>query len=122
MGKKSKAVVDPRKRAEQAVRAVMLRREGADYDRIALDLGVSAAEAAELARVGYGRLAAQTADEVRTEVEDRINGILRKAHLDLTMADTQGERTALYRVILAAEAQRSRMLGLDLPKQGGADA
>ncbi|WP_412160832.1 hypothetical protein [Curtobacterium flaccumfaciens] len=106
--------MDRQLRAEQAVQAVMLRREGFDYDDIAVRVGVSATEAAELARVGYGRLAEQTADEVRTEVEDRINEVIRKANLDLKLADSQGERTALYRVILAAEAQRSRLLALNL--------
>lgn len=109
--------VDSRARAEQAVRVVMLRREGFDYDDIATRVGVSSLEAAELARVGYGRLAEQTADEVRVEVEDRINDIIRKAHLDLKLAESQNERTGLYRTILAAEAQRSRLLGLELPKE-----
>jgi hypothetical protein len=113
---KSKDVVDPRQRVEQAVRAVMLRREGYDYDDIAVQLRVSAIEAAELTRVGYGRLAAQTADELRTEVEDRLNGLLRSAHLDLKLAESQGERTALYRTILAIEGRRAQLLGLDLPK------
>lgn len=115
---KSKQVVDPRERVEQAVRAVMLRREGYNYDDIAVRLGVSATEAAELARVGYGRLAEQTADELRVEVEDRLNGLLKAAHLDLKLAETQGERTALYRTVLAIEGRRAQLLGLDLPKAG----
>jgi hypothetical protein len=107
---------DQRKRVEQAVRAVMLRREGYDYDDIAVQLRVSETEAHELTRVGYGRLAAQTADELRIEVEDRLNGLLRSAHLDLKLAESQGERTALYRTILAIESRRAQLLGLDLPK------
>ncbi|MBN9238782.1 MAG: hypothetical protein BGO97_03785 [Micrococcales bacterium 70-64] len=108
--------LDSQQRVELAVRAVMLRREGHDYDDIAVRIGVSATEAAELTRVGYGRLAAQTADELRTEVEDRLNGLLRSAHVDLKLADSQGERTALYRTILAIEGRRAQLLGLDLPK------
>lgn len=118
---KSKDLVDPRERVEQVVRAVAMRREGFDYDEIAVRLGVSATEAAEIARVGYGRLAAQTADELRTEVEDRLNGLLRRAELDLKLAESQGERTALYRTILAIEGRRAQLLGLDLPKAGHAD-
>lgn len=118
---KTKDVVDPRARVEQAVRAVMMRREGYDYDDIAVRLGVSTTEAAELARVGYGRLAAQTADELRTEVEDRLNGLLRAAHLDLKLAESQSERTALLRTILAVEGRRAQLLGLDLPKAGNAN-
>jgi hypothetical protein len=113
---KSRDLVDPRQRVEQAVRAVMMRREGHDYADIAVQLRVSETEAAELTRVGYGRLAANTADELRTEVEDRFNGLLRSAHLDLKLAESQGERTALYRTILAIEGRRAQLLGLDLPK------
>jgi hypothetical protein len=111
-----------RRRVEQAVRAIMLRREGYDYDAIAVELRVSETEARELTRVGYGRLAAQTADELRTEVEDRLNGLLRAAHLDLKLADSQSARTALYRTILAIEGRRAQLLGLDLPKAGPSDA
>ncbi len=114
----SKALVkrDPSERYELAVRAVMLRREGFEYDDIAERLGVTPTEAGELARVGYGRLAAQTADELRTEVEDRLNGLLRAAHVDLKLAESQAQRTALYRTILAIEGRRAQLLGLDLPK------
>ncbi|GAB3410950.1 hypothetical protein GCM10027515_31890 [Schumannella luteola] len=122
MGKRKGAeVVDPRIRVEQAVRAVMMRREGADYADIATELRISEAEAAEITRVGYGRLAAQTADELRIEVEDRLNGLLRRAHLDLRFADSQSARTALYRTILAIEGRRAQLLGLDLPKAGTGD-
>lgn len=101
-------------RVEQAVRAVILRREGHDWDDIAVRIGVSSIEAQELARVGYQRLSEQTANEVRVEVEDRINDVVRRANLDLKLAESAAERVALYRVILAAEAQRTRLLGLAL--------
>jgi hypothetical protein len=110
-----------RQRVVQAVRAVMMRREGAEYPDIASALGVSETEAREVTRVGYGQLAEQTADEVRTEVEDRLNGLLRRAELDLKLADSQSARTALYRTILAIEGRRAQLLGLDLPKAGPAD-
>lgn len=121
MTKGKGTLVDPRERVEMAVRAVMLRREGFDYDTIAERLGVTVMEAAEITRVGYGRLAAQTADELRTEVEDRLNGLLRAAHVDLKLAESQGERTALMRLILAIEGRRAQLLGLDLPKAGHGD-
>ncbi len=121
MGKGKALEPNARERVEQAVRAVMMRREGLDYDDIATRLGVSRNEAAELARVGYGRLAEQTADELRTEVEDRLNGLLRAAHVDLKLAESQTQRTALYRTILAIEGRRAQLLGLDLPKTGHGD-
>lgn len=105
---------------EAAIRAVVMRREGHSWGDIAARLGVTAIEAEELGRVAYARLGAQTADELRVEVEDRIDDVIRKAHRDLALSSSQGERTALYRVILAAEAQRSRLLGLNM--RGGDDA
>jgi len=119
--KREVANIDARERVELAVRAVMLRREGTDYPDIATTLRVSETEAREITRVGYGRLAEQTADELRTEVEDRLNDLLRKAHLDLKLADSQAARTALYRTILAVEGRRAQLLGLDLPKTGHGD-
>lgn len=105
---------------EAAIRAVVMRREGYSWGDIATRLGITTIEAEELGRVAYARLGAQTADELRVEVEDRIDDVIRKAHRDLALSASQGERTALYRVILAAEAQRSRLLGLNL--KGGDDA
>lgn len=121
MGKGKALEPNARERVEQAVRAVMLRREGLDWDDIALRLGVSRQVAAELARVGYSRLDAQSADELRVEVEDRLNGLLRAAHVDLKLADSQAARTGLMRLILQIEGRRAQLLGLDLPKTGQGD-
>lgn len=121
MSKKSKADVERAaadieadRAVERALRAVVLRREGMSWGDIADRLGVSQIEAQELARVAYARLDEAEADHLRTEVEDKIDGIVRKAHIDLALCQSQGERTALYRVLLAAEAQRARLLGLNL--------
>jgi hypothetical protein len=119
MSKKTKevtalAAVEADRAVEAAVRAVVLRREGFTWGDIAERLGRSQVEVEELARVAYARLGEAEAEQLRVEVEDRIDGIVRRAHVDLGMAATQGERTALYRVLLAAEAQRARLLGLNL--------
>lgn len=103
-------------RVELALKALVMKREGYGWQDIADRLRVSVVEAQEFARVAYAQMAAQTADELRVEVEDRLDAIVRKANLDLSLAESQGERTALYRVLLAAEGQRARLLGLDLPK------
>ncbi len=104
---------------EAAIRAVVMRREGYSHGEIAERLGVTQLEAEELTRVAYSRLSAETAEELRTSVEDRIDAIVRKANTDLALAEDQGTRTAIYRVLLAAEAQRARLLGLNL--RGGSD-
>lgn len=126
MGSKKKAVevaaeIEADRAVERALRAVVMRREGSSWGDIADRLGVSQVEAQELARVAYARLGEAEAEHLRTEVEDKIDGVVRKAHVDLALAQSQGERTALYRVLLAAEAQRARLLGLNL-RGGDEDA
>lgn len=103
-------------RVELSLKALVMKREGHTWQDIADRLRVSPVEAQELAKVAYAQMAASDAAELRNEVEDRLDAIVRKANLDLSMAQSQGERTALYRVLLAAEAQRSRLLGLEIPK------
>ncbi|MBS1897164.1 MAG: hypothetical protein JSS88_07275 [Actinobacteria bacterium] len=127
MSKKSKADVERAaadieadRAVERALRAVVLRREGMSWGDIADRLGISQIEAQELARVAYARLGEAEREHLRVEVEDKIDAIVRKAHVDLALCQSQGERTALYRVLLAAEAQRSRLLDLNI--RGGDDA
>ncbi|MBT2494237.1 hypothetical protein J7E45_01330 [Microbacterium sp. ISL-59] len=112
------AEIEADRAVERALRAVVMRREGSSWGDIAERLGVSQIEAQELARVAYARLGEAEADHLRTEVEDRIDGVVRKAHVDLALCQSQGERTAIYRVLLAAEAQRARLLGLNLRAEG----
>lgn len=116
------AAVEADRAVERAVRAVVLRRQGVSWGDIADRLGVSQIEAQELARVAYARLGESEADQLRVEVEDRIDEIVRRANLDIAVAKSQGERTALYRVLLAAEAQRARLLDLNLRPGGDDDA
>lgn len=116
------AGIEADRAVERALRAVVLRREGLSWGDIAERLEVSQIEAQELARVAYARLGEAEAEHLRVEVEDKIDAVVRKAHLDLALCASQGERTALYRVLLAAEAQRSRLLGLNLRSGGDDDA
>lgn len=116
------AEVEADRAVERALRAVVMRREGMSWGDIAHRLGVSQIEAEELARVAYARLGEAEVEQLRVESEDRIDGIVRKAHVDLALAQSQGERTALYRVLLAAEAQRARLLGLNFRSGGDDDA
>ncbi|WP_404435233.1 hypothetical protein LG322_08720 [Microbacterium aerolatum] len=108
------AEIEADRAVERALRAVVMRREGSSWGDIAERLGVSQIEAQELARVAYARLGEAEKEHYRIESEDRIDSIIRKAHLDLALCKSQGERTALYRTLLAAEAQRARLLGLNL--------
>lgn len=114
------AAVEADRAVEQALRAVVMRREGISWGDIADRLGVSQIEAQEFARIAYARLGEAEVEQLRVESEDRIDGIVRKAHVDLALAESQGERTALYRVLLAAEAQKARLLGLNF--RSGEDA
>jgi hypothetical protein len=113
--------LDISRRVELSLKAMVMKREGYGWQEIADRLNVSVIESQELARIAYGQMAIDTAENIRVEVEDRLDSIVRKATLDLSLAQSQGERTALYRVLLAAEAQRARLLGIELPK-GAPDA
>lgn len=117
----SKGALSKRELAGMARRAAQMRLTGADHAQIALELGVSVLQAGELARAGLGDSLAQSADDLRVEVEARFDDLLRRAHLDLKLAESQAARTALYRTILAIEGRRAQLLGLDLPKSGQGD-
>lgn len=113
------AAIEGDRAVEKALRAVVMRREGQSWGDIADRLGISQIEAQELARIAYARLGEAEAEQLRTEVEERLDSLVKKAHLDLGMAQSQGERTALYRFLAGVEAQRARLLGLNL--KGGDD-
>ncbi|AZC14566.1 hypothetical protein [Microbacterium sp. ABRD28] len=116
----ARAEIEADRAVERALRAVVMRREGFSWGDIADRLGISIVEAQELARVAYARLGEAEAEQLRIEVEDRLDALVKKAHVDLALADSQGERTALYRFLASVEAQRARLLGLNL--RGGDDA
>lgn len=121
---KARREVEADRLVEAALKAVSMRREGASWGDIADSLGRSIVEVQELAKVAYARLGEQTVDALRAESEDKIDAVIRQAHFDLgTSCKTQSERTALYRVLLAAEAQRARLFGLNMrpDDEGGHD-
>lgn len=105
---------------ELALKAISLRRTGHSWGTIASQLGRSPIEVEALARRGYEHfLGAQPVEMIRAESEDRIDAVIRGVHVDLAIAETAAERNSLYRTLLAAEAQRARLLGLNLrPGEG----
>lgn len=107
---------------EQALRAVVMRREGMSYGDIADRLGIEQLQAEEYAKIGYQRLGAAEAEQLRIEVEERLDALVRRAHLDIGLATVQSERTALYRFLASVEGQRARLLGLNLPAGGETNA
>ena len=125
-GKKAAAVerakvaaeIEADRAVEQALRVVVMRRDGASWGDIAERLGISQLEAEQLGAIAYARLGAAEANQLRIEVEDRLDALVRKASVDLALAQNQAERTQLYRVLAGIEAQRSRLLGLNM-KPGG---
>ena len=96
-------------------RALVGRREGKTYEQIAEDLRCSPWEARQLASMAYARLTTESADELRAAVEDRLDGLLQALHRDLKLADSQTIRNGIYGLILKTEAQRAKLLGLDIP-------
>lgn len=112
--------LDPERIIELALKAIALRRTGHSWGQIAGQLGRPLLEVETLAKRGYEHfLGQQDADTLRAEVEDRLDAVLRQANIDLSGAETVAERNALYRTILATEAQRARLLGLNLKGAGG---
>lgn len=103
--------------AKLTLECLVRRREGQPVEEIALATGLSAFEVVERVKVSYARLAAQTAEELRTDVELRLDDVLRRLHADLRLAMDQPSRNAIYALILKTEAQRTRLLGLNLPDQ-----
>lgn len=107
---------------ELSLRAISLRRTGSSWGQIASQLGRTIVEVEALAKRGYLEFLGQSdAETLRAEVEDRLDSVLRQANVELGMAETVAERNAVLRTILATEAQRARLLGLNL-KGGGDDA
>jgi len=117
---KSAAPASGRELSEDAkltLECLVRRREGQPVEEIALATGLTPFEVVERVKVSYARLAAQTAEELRTDVELRLDDVLRRLHADLRLAMDQPSRNAIYALILKTEAQRTRLLGLNLPDQ-----
>lgn len=126
MGDKKKrdalALVEADRAADDALRAISLRRTGHPWGQIAESLGRSIIEIQELVKVGYVQLLGQTdPDTLRAEVEDRYDSVLRQANIDLATASSITERNTVYRTILATEAARVKLLGLAM-RAGDDDA
>lgn len=112
MGKKDVA----RRDAERLLTETLaMRRAGWPFGDVARRLGITVIEAQEYARAAYSQMATETAEEVRTAIEDRLDSILRLATEDLRLAESQSERTGLMRLMLAVESQRARLLGANIP-------
>ncbi|RUR01419.1 hypothetical protein [Labedella endophytica] len=122
MSKKNKTTVllKPEEgRVDEALvaRAFELRRDGLDYAGMAEELGVEPFEAQQLALVGFSRLAAEETEVLRAQTEARYDDVLRRLYSDLRVATSQNGRNSIYALILKTEAQRTKLLGLDLPPE-----
>ena len=116
VGKKDIATRDDDARIKLAGRAFGMRLEGESVDSIALELDLAPLEVEGLVRVAFSRLSVQSADEARAEVEGRLDILVKRVNRDIVLAQSQSERTALYRIVLAIERDRATLLGLDIPK------
>ena len=116
MGKKDIVTRDDDARIKLAGRAFAMRLEGESVDSIALELDLAPLDVEGLVRIAFGRLSVQSADEARAEVEGRLDILVKRVNRDIVLAQSQSERTALYRIVLAIERDRATLLGLDIPK------
>jgi hypothetical protein len=105
-------------RVEQARRAVALRRRGATSAMIASDLGVPLRTAKRRVAEGYQleQGDGDAPDTLRREVEDRLDQAMRRVQRRLAEPGLpQAQEQRWTRLLLAIEAQRARLLGLNLP-------
>lgn len=123
MGARSKtsaARVQATKRREQAM---LLRRSGWTFDRIADKLGVTMQRAHAMVNEGLAESRVQVAaiaDELRAQQVSRLDGMLDKLYPKAAKGDVQ----AIDRVV-KIEERRAKLFGLDAPVrtslQGGGD-
>jgi len=99
----------------RTLKALVLRREGVGFEEIGERLDCSPWEAKQLTSIAYSRLSAQLADELRAQVEDRLDDVTRRLYDDLRIASSQTVRNGIYGLLLKTESQRTRLLGLDIP-------
>ena len=112
--KVSKIDYDARAGSLLVAKVFTARLEGSTVEDIALYNDLTTDEVLAMVQIAYSKLARQTADEIRAEVEERLNMLLRKATVDLNLATSQLERNGIYKVLLSIEAQRAQLLGLNL--------
>ena len=105
-------------RRYEVVRALDLRKRGYSQDSIARELGMTRKTVARRLEEGYREMHAQSAEEIRREIEYRYDQIVKNAW---EMAeDDLAERSArlgALRMILQAEKARARLLGVEVPSR-----
>lgn len=114
MGKKPGKAVLLSEDASRTLKALVMRREGNTFEQIGDALGVTPWEAQQIASIAYARLSAETAEELRAQVETRLDDVIHRLYVDLSFATSQTGRNSIYALILKADAQRATLLGLNL--------
>lgn len=99
----------------QSTEAFRLHSQGLSYDQIADQLGVTPWVARELTSLGYVVLGTQQAEELRATIEVRLDDVIRRLYQDLATAANQVTRNSIYALILKSDAQRAKLLGLEIP-------
>jgi Homeodomain-like domain-containing protein len=103
-------------KAEQELAAVEARRRGESLDEIAKNLGISRRTAARRVTAGYQAMGASDADQIRREIEDRLDSVLRRVSTLWSQPDLSlGDVVRLAGVILQVERDRTRLLGVAVP-------
>lgn len=99
----------------QQARALELRSRGLGVRDIATDLGVGRSTAARRLRDALNDLGAEKSEEMRTTIETRLDGVLRRLHELLDANDDPRQELKILNAILACERDRARLFGLAIP-------
>lgn len=104
------------KRMEQALQALEMRGRGYTLAEMAAAMNVSVNTAKRRVAFALQQLGAQTSDEIRREIEHRLDGMQRRVHNLLARPGlTPGEELRVMRVSLEIERDRARLLGVTVP-------
>lgn len=99
----------------QQARALELRAQGLGVREIAVDLGVGRSTAARRLRDALADLGAEKSEEMRSTIEIRLDGVLRRLYALLASNDDPRQELRILNSILACERDRARLFGLAVP-------
>jgi hypothetical protein len=103
------AEITPKQRAIAEARI-----SGKSLEEVAAEFSTTPTKAQAALEQVLSQLVGEDRDTIRTTTEIRIDRVIANANRDLRSASTQGERSALYSLILRAESQRATLLGLNM--------
>jgi hypothetical protein len=94
-------------------RALELRIGANPWETVAVDLGVTPAEAQTIARRALSGLIPDSVDDLRDLAELRLESLYREALVEIKFASTGMTKQGAIKLALSIETRRAQLLGLD---------